>query len=249
VIEQDQNAAERAKAAGLPVIYGDASSPVVLEAAGIHEARLALVVVSAAIDVDLIVRAVRQLSPRLHVVARATQRSQIEHLYRFGVHEIVQPEFEAGIELVRQSLLHFDIPATEIERLSDAVRAEHYQAFTTLDTDAQVLALLRRTRQSFDIGWYTLAEGAPLAGLSIRASDIRQRTGALVVAVLRSGAILANPEPELVFEPGDGVGIVGTPEQRLAFQAWAVPPAMLEPESEQPAKLPVPVPFPHANAE
>jgi CPA2 family monovalent cation:H+ antiporter-2 len=226
VIEHDQNAVERAKAAGLPVVYGDASSPIVLEAAGIHDARLALVVVSAAIDVDLIVRAVRQLSPDLHVVARATQRSQIEHLYHFGVHEIVQPEFEAGIELVRQSLLHFDIPATEIERLSDAVRGEHYQPFTTLHTDAQVLTLLRRARQSLDITWFTLSAEAPLAGHSIRASDIRQRTGALVVAVLRGDTLLANPEPELVLEPGDRIGIVGTAEQRLVFQAWVAADAM-----------------------
>ena len=39
----------KAKAAGLPVIYGDASSLVVLEAAGVHSARLALVVVLAGV--------------------------------------------------------------------------------------------------------------------------------------------------------------------------------------------------------
>jgi CPA2 family monovalent cation:H+ antiporter-2 len=127
VIDQDQQAVDRAKVAGLSVIYGDASSPVVLEAAGVHTARLALVVVSAAIDVELVVRAVRALNPELHIVARAVRLAQIEYLQRFGIYEIVQPEFEAGLELVRQTLLHFEVPAAEIEHLSDAIRTERYQ--------------------------------------------------------------------------------------------------------------------------
>ncbi len=111
VIDQDQRAVDRAKAADQPVIYGDASSPVVLEAAGVHDARLVLVVVSAAIDVELVVRQIHVLSPHTHIVARATRLAQVEDLRRYGVHEIVQPEFEAGLELVRQTLLHFDFPA------------------------------------------------------------------------------------------------------------------------------------------
>lgn len=67
VVDLDYHAVEQAKASGLPVVYGDASSPIVLEAAGIHTARLALVVVSAEIDVELIVRQIRQLNPELHI--------------------------------------------------------------------------------------------------------------------------------------------------------------------------------------
>src|SRR5262249_31280935 len=102
VIDLDQPAVDRAKTARLAVIYGDAGSPIVLEAAGVHDARLVLVVVSAAIDVELVVRQIRVLSSRPHIVARATRLTQVEDLRRHGVHEIVQPEFEAGLELVRQ---------------------------------------------------------------------------------------------------------------------------------------------------
>ena len=132
VIELDQYAVERVRAAGLPVIYGDASSPTVLEAAGIHQARLLLVTVPAAIDVELIVQRARQLNPNLHIVARAARLTQLEALRNAGVYEVVQPEFEAGLEMVRQTLLHFDMPATEIQRLTDTVREERYQPFRTL---------------------------------------------------------------------------------------------------------------------
>jgi CPA2 family monovalent cation:H+ antiporter-2 len=218
VIDQDQRAVDQAKASGLPVIYGDASSPVVLEAAGVHAARLVLVVVSAALDVELVVRQVRQLDPDLHIVARATRLSQIEDLRRFGIHEIVQPEFEAGLELVRQTLLHFDIPAAEIEHLSDAIRTERYQPFETLHTDAQVLDQLRRARHALGIEWMTLPPDAPIVGQRIGASGIRERTGASIAALLRNEVVVSNPGPDEVLSAGQSVAIVGTPEQRAAFR-------------------------------
>jgi CPA2 family monovalent cation:H+ antiporter-2 len=223
VIDQDQRAVDRAKAAGQPVIYGDASSPVVLEAAGVHDARLVLVVVSAAIDVELVVRQIYVLSPQTHIVARATRLAQVEDLRRYGVYEIVQPEFEAGLELVRQTLLHFDFPAPEIEHLSDAVRNERYRPFETLHTDAQLLNDLRRARHALDIRWYTIPPAAPLAGQTIGATGIRQRSGASIIAVLREGAVTSNPEPDTILRPGDGVAVIGTVEQRDAFAALLAP--------------------------
>ncbi len=84
ILERDQRRVDELKAAGLPVIYGDASSPGVLEAAGLQHARLVLVVVSAAIDVELVVRQVRHMHPALHIVARAARLGQLEALRAVG---------------------------------------------------------------------------------------------------------------------------------------------------------------------
>lgn len=238
VIDQDQQAVDRAKAAGLPVIYGDASSLVVLEAAGVHSARLALVVVSAAIDVELVVRAVRALHAELHVVARAARLAQIEHLQRFGIYEIVQPEFEAGLELVRQTLLHLDVAPAEIERLSDTIRTERYRPFQTLATNAQVLSTLRGARNALGIEWVTLPPDAPCTGQTIAASGVRQHTGATVAALLRDGALLSNPEPGELLEAGQSLAVLGTFEQRAAFRAWVRAPAAADPPSLAHAKSP-----------
>jgi monovalent cation:H+ antiporter-2, CPA2 family len=221
VIELDQHLMDQIKTNGIPVIYGDASSPVVLEAAGLHTARLALVAVSAAIDVELIVRRMRQLNPELQIVARAARRAQIEVLRALGAHEVVQPEFEAGLEMVRQSLLHFDFPATEIEHFSDAVRNELYQPFQTLHTNSYQLDHLRRARQLLEIEWVTLPADAPLNGQTIEQAAIRQRTGVLIVGVLRGEVVYNNPDPDLTLLAGDNVAVFGTSEQREAFRALA----------------------------
>jgi len=221
VIELDQHLMDQVRTSAVPVIYGDASSPTVLEAAGIHTARLALVAVSAAIDVELIVRRMRQINPELQIVARAARRAQIDVLRALGVHEVVQPEFEAGLEMVRQTLLQFDFPAAEIEHFSDAVRDELYQPFQTLHTSSYQLDQLRRARQLLEIEWVTLPADAPLAGQSIETSAVRQTTGALVVGVLRGEVVYNNPDPDLVFAAGDNIAVFGTPEQRSAFRMLA----------------------------
>ncbi len=220
VIERDQHRMDELKAGGAPVIYGDAASSTVLEAAGIHEARLLLVAVSSAIDVETIVRQARILNPRLHIVARATRLGQLEVLRQLGIHEVVQPEFEAGLEMVRQALLHFDVPTAEIERLSDTVRAEYYRPIEALNTDTLTLRRLRHARRSLEIVWYTLGEHSPLAGKSIGASAIRKRTGVSVVALLRGDRVVSNPGPETVLEAGDQIAVLATPAQRLVFQHW-----------------------------
>ena len=220
VIERDQGRLEELKANGVPVIYGDAASPVVQEAAGIERARLLLVAVSAAIDGETIVRQARVLNPELHIVARATRLGQLEVLRELGIHEVVQPEFEAGLEMVRQALLHFAVPPVEIERLSDEVRAASYRPIETLGTSTETLRRLRQFNQGMlDLAWYTLEANSPLAGESIRESAIRRRTGASIVALLRDGKVMANPSPETELQAGDQLAILATSRQRLAFVA------------------------------
>jgi CPA2 family monovalent cation:H+ antiporter-2 len=217
VIEADIFVAERVRAAGLPVIYGDASSSEVLEAAGVHAARLVLITVPAAIDVELIARRVRQLAPELHIVTRAARRAQVEELRAIGIYEVVQPEFEAGLEMVRQTLLHFDMAAPEIQRLTDAVRHELYQPFQTLHTDARLLEHLRHARRGLEIEWLLLPDGSDLAGQSIGESEVRKRTGVSIVAVVRADEIYSNPAPDFLLAGGDIMGLLGTPSQRAAF--------------------------------
>ena len=219
VIERDQSRLENLKETHTPVIYGDAGSPIVLEAAGIEHARLLLVAVSAAIDTETIVRQARRLNPQISVVARATQLSQMDVLHKLGINHVIQPEFEAGIEMVRQALLHFDISAVEIERLSDEVRNEHYRPIETLDTHASTLRRLHALRHGvLDLSWYILDKPSPLINQSIRTSNIRQQTGVSIVALLRNNSLIRNPAPDTRLHEGDQIAVLGSDAHRAAFE-------------------------------
>jgi len=67
--------------------------------------------------------------------------------------------------------------------------------------------------EGIELTWVQLDEGSPLVGQSLAGADLRARTGASVIALMRGGRLQANPKSQTVFEAGDRVGLIGTEEQ------------------------------------
>jgi CPA2 family monovalent cation:H+ antiporter-2 len=222
VVDLDPGRADAARVSELPVFSGDAAAEPVLEAAGVGEARLVLVTVPDAIGARLVVERVRALKPGVHIVVRSTSVEQLEDLSRLGVYEAVQPELEAGLELGRQALVHLGIGAGEIQRFSDQVRQELYAPITDRSTSGELLSRLRRASEMIETDWIELPEDSPLAGKKIGDIEVRTRTGASIVAIVREESVIANPGPEVAIAPGDTIGALGTPDQRAALRDLAL---------------------------
>ena len=126
MIELDQHRLESCREDGLPVIYGDASHPLVLKAAGLSRACLLLVTTPSPVITQAIARHARQVRPELDIVARAESERLADELRELGVTRVVQPQLEAGLELTRQALLHLEVPDARIEQFADEVRREWY---------------------------------------------------------------------------------------------------------------------------
>jgi CPA2 family monovalent cation:H+ antiporter-2 len=240
VVELDQRIVERCKSEGFPVIYGDATSDVVLDAAGVHSARLLLNTVPDTIGSYLVSSRVRQLNPSLHIVARANDREQLRELKHLGVHEIVQPELEAGLEMVRQVLVHFRVAPTDIQRFSDSVHQELYAPISGEDGDAhdqrsaRLLKQIRQVNRTLEIEWVSLGEASEMVGVSLGDARIRTRTGASVVAVVREGEIATNPGADYVFAAGDLLAVLGTHDQCIALEQLIGHTEPLDPVETQP---------------
>jgi CPA2 family monovalent cation:H+ antiporter-2 len=163
------------------------------------------------------VETARQLRPDLHVVARAVHPGHLAELEELGVNAVVQPEFEAGLEMVRQALARFSIAPADIQRFSDTVRDDLYAAFTEDDMSRRyrvLLAGLRRANEELEIDWVSVPESSGAVGATIGSLGIRRRTGASVVAAVRAGEVRANPGPDYELTTGDMLALLGTPEQR-----------------------------------
>jgi monovalent cation:H+ antiporter-2, CPA2 family len=126
VIEQDPRRVERLKQRGIPVIYGDASNPAVLEHAHLQHARLLAATMPDARAVELTVRHARSVNPRLDIVARAQSGDDLPRLRAAGADEVIHPQFEAGLEIVRHSLRRYGVSAQEVELLVSGRRIAHY---------------------------------------------------------------------------------------------------------------------------
>lgn len=218
VIELDQRRIDRLKDEGVPIIYGDASQPVVLEMAEIEKARLIVIAIPSFVDVHSIVSHVRQLKADLHILARAESAEQMTALHEIGVFEVVQPHFEAGLEMMRQALLHLNLPAGEIQRFADDVRQELYAPLYAAHEDYEMLVGLKDAARLLDLKWVTLTADSPLMGRSIGGMGIRAVTGASVVGVMRDGRFTANPHASFRFAEGDILAVMGNREQCTAFQ-------------------------------
>jgi CPA2 family monovalent cation:H+ antiporter-2 len=126
LVESDDRHVQQARAAGCPVIYGDATQPIVLEAASVQRARAILVTVPTFADVRSIVQAARHLRADLPIIARADGPEAVRTLYALGIQEVTSPEFEAAIEMTRQALMHLNIPADDVLRVASAMRRERH---------------------------------------------------------------------------------------------------------------------------
>ncbi|MCS6828010.1 MAG: cation:proton antiporter, partial [Caldilinea sp.] len=210
-IELNQQRVEACRQQGVPVIYGDASHRIVLNAASIERARLALITTPTLQTTLAVVQQMRALRPDLPIVARAEGVEPLIDLHNLGVSEVVQPEFEAGLEIARQALLHLNIPDGEVHRYVDEIRRDLYSPIYRGYPDSRPnVQTLMRAQRLLEFNWVSLKEESPLVGCSLNDAQVRSRTGATVVAILRDGRLIAPPEPTEVLQNGDLLAVMGS---------------------------------------
>jgi len=67
------------------------------------------------------------------------------------------------------------------------------------------------------IEWITVEGGSPIVDTTLGDCDVRQRTGASVIAIQRGEETYANPEPDFTIEGGDLLVAIGTREEQVAL--------------------------------
>lgn len=219
IIEIDHREIEQAKQKNFPVIYGDAAHELVLEAAATAHARLVLVTTPGIVVTESIVKQVHHLNPDVAVVARAEGIEPMQALYKHGVYEVVQPEFEAALEMARQALLHLDISALEIQKYTDAIRHDLYAPIYQQQPGYHDMVQLQNASRLLDFDWIRLESQSLIVGKTIGAANIRRQTGASIVGILRNSQLHTNPEINFLLKAGDLVAVMGSAEQLAAFQS------------------------------
>ena len=231
VVESDHARVEVLRAEGLVVVYGDAASEPVLEAARIREARLCVITAPTLVGTQAIAATARRLAPSLALLARAESPEQIRAFRDIGVEEVVQPEFEAGLELIRQSLLRLDVAADAIQGSLDDVRHELYEP---LVADRRVLPRVTEAARLLSLRWVDVAPDSPAIGLTIGELDIQRRTGANVVAIHRGGRLLESPGSGLALEADDQLVVVGSTAPLEALRGLLHDPVVVREEAASP---------------
>jgi len=126
VVESNYVLVAGIKAEGYTALWGDLSQPEILHAAGIDKAKLLLLTMPDPNAVNLAVERARAKNPNVVVVARSAKASHLGTLRELGVTAAVQPEFEGGLEMVRQGLTWCGYGGEAAASITDGIRRELY---------------------------------------------------------------------------------------------------------------------------
>ncbi|MCY4122747.1 MAG: NAD-binding protein, partial [Acidobacteria bacterium] len=209
VIDQNLELVHQARADGLPAVYGDGTRHALLErVAGAH-ARIIVFAIPSSMEERRGVAAARGLAPAARIVVRTRYVRAIDELQRLGADAVVVEEFEASLELFKRALEGYAIPAGRIAHELDAVRSEHYGLLRGTAAPDLALDALQHLGIHDALELVEVEEGSPVIGENARTLDLRRRTGAIQVAVVRDGTPIYRRDEAFRYAPGDTAVLVG----------------------------------------
>lgn len=199
------------RAAGLPVILGDASDPDLLRRAGLAQASAVVVTFSDPAVALGIVRSVRAERADVPLLVRTADDARLEELMAAGATEVVPETFEASLMLASHALLLLKQPVSRVVRAIGSARNDRYASLRGLlrGTEGVPSAEPGATEELVSV---VLPPGAWAIGRSL--GDLRAgRLEARVESVRRHGIVGRDPQPEMTLQQGDEVMLVGTPAE------------------------------------
>ncbi len=218
VIDQSESQIQQLREASIPYVYGNAASLHVLETAGVEQAKGMAIALPDPMSSRLCLKRALALDPDLDIVVRANNDRDIELFYQLGAKEVVQPEFEASLELATHLLGSVGLFVPLIQREMQQIRDSHYLDLRTSQTSSQMARELKLAAQEMNSKWYNLPENSPLTGMTLQEANIRQLTGVSLVAIRRAdGKEIGYPDAETRLKKGDRLLAVGEPEELAAF--------------------------------
>ena len=200
-----------ARAAGDPVIYGDAAAEPMLHSVGLERASAVIVTFSDAERSLRIVEAVRRTRAFVPLLVRTTDDTRLEELHAAGATEVVPETLEAALTLVSHALLMLEVPMSRVLRTVGEIRRQRYKILRTVfrREGAELIDETHALRE--ELHTVVLPPGAWSVSRTLR--EIHDR-GAEVsfTAVRRDGIVGRDPDQDMQLREGDIVILFGTPE-------------------------------------
>jgi voltage-gated potassium channel len=169
---------------GYLIVSGDATDDAVLQQAGIKRANGLIVTTSDDASNLFIILSARVLNSSLFIVSRAVNEANIPKLVRAGANRAISPYAIGG-----RRLAHLILSPTVVD---------------FFDT------VIKKGEESLNLEGIEVHETSSAVGQSLAELDVRSKTGASVLVILRGSRVLPNPGPETVLHAGDQILALGT---------------------------------------
>jgi CPA2 family monovalent cation:H+ antiporter-2 len=211
ILELNPVTVREAAAEGEPIIFGDVSSRTILEEACVEQAKGIVFAISDPLMTRRGVKAVKDLNPETFVIVRTRYAAEIDELLRIGADDVIPEEFETSIEIFTRVLEKYHIPRNLVDAQVKVLRGECYGmlrgACSAIRPVTERIAdlLAAGTAETYFVG-----RGAWPSGKTLGDLDLRGKTGATVIAVVRGEESFTSPGADFKIEEQDTLVLVAS---------------------------------------
>lgn len=125
-IENSEAAIRLLRQEKIPYIYGDADSELVLTKANLQQAQALAIALPDPSSTRMLLKQALKINPEIDIVVRSHSDREIDFLTKIGANEVVQPEFEAALEMGRQILSSLGEDEAEVGTILQIIRTDRY---------------------------------------------------------------------------------------------------------------------------
>jgi len=215
-LDLDPDRVRQAAAAGQSVVFGDAARLPSLMAAGLARAAAVVVSYHDTASALKILHLVQEHAPKVPVIVRTVDDSDIDKLRAAGATEVVPEAIEGSLMLAGHALALVGVPMQRVVRITRDARDARYSLlrgyFHGADDDT-VQELQQARLQSVTVPDTARCIGRPLDSLALHAM------GVSVVSIRRAAGGATLPLPEQLIAAGDTLVISGLPEPLALAEA------------------------------
>ena len=128
VMDNSEAAIQRLRNKNIPYLFGDADSELVLEKAHLEKAKALVIALPDPASTRLLLERALSIAPGLDIIVRSHSDKEIDILTQMGAREVVQPEFEAALELGTHLLKTLGAPQNQIYTIINDIRIDKYMS-------------------------------------------------------------------------------------------------------------------------
>jgi CPA2 family monovalent cation:H+ antiporter-2 len=125
---------------------------------------------------------------------------------------VIPSEFETSIELLVRLLGHLGVPRHVVRMQESLIRLDHYHALRGVGMTPELLSQARNLVMGGILETAQAMDGSAAAGRTLAELDLRRRTGATVLSVVRAERPLPTPDGSTRLEAGDLIVLYGPHE-------------------------------------
>ncbi len=141
IVELDIGRVAELERQGVPTLYGDAANSDILSHVHLKQAREVVVTLPDEAAAAIVVATARAEAPHVPIIVRAATREGLDRLFALGAQDVIYPELEGGLQMMREALTRLGFSESSVEGYEDAVRGDHYDL--SISTAAEQRALER----------------------------------------------------------------------------------------------------------